>query len=537
MTRADVHCAAVLLALVACTNPNPPSHAPATTMATAHGAAVAKIDPSANEILDAWASAMGGRDAIDALGALHAKGTYEKGGISGTIELFVTPRGERREEIFLGPIHEVRVFDGTQGWLVDRNRYVRDLAGYELDDVRTQVFREMFAALILDRRAGTVTRDGDKLVLAPEGSKRPDTVTFDRGTRLPETFVRRDAEKMRTTRWSDWNAVGGLKLPFTVREENGNPNDSVTIHWKTLEHGNTTVGMFTKPAETAADAKLLNDPATIPIELVYGGLIFVKVSINDQPMSFVFDTGAEFTLINSSRVSKLGLQGVGTFATGAGGGDVVVSFVPHVTTKVGDASVSDQIVGAVLLDALEGPLKRPVDGILGYDFISRFVVEIDYVKQTMKLYDRATYHHSGAGKPVALTLEDSTPYFDAAIEVPSQGDISGHFVLDTGCLCEVQLFTPFVDEHKLLTALPSAKQAGFTAGAGGTTKQLSATIPMLKVGGWGVPKATASLSRDTSGATADPESAGLIGSLVFKQFVLVLDYKSKQAFLDPLPKP
>ena len=534
MTRPALLLANVVVAFVACTNPTPISPKQPQGV-TVRGPAIATVGPDVQPTLDAWADAMGGRDALDALGALHAKGSYEKGGLTGKIELWVTPRGERREEITLGPLKEVRVFDGTQGWLVDRNKAVRELAGFELDDQRTLVFRESYAALLLDRRAGAITRDGDKLVFAPEGSNRPETVTFDRTTQLPDKFVRRDGEKMKTTRYSDWNLVGNLKLPFTQREDNGNPNDSVTIHWKTLERGSTTVGMFTKPADGAADFSLATEPVTVPIEVVFGGLIFVKVSINDQPMSFIFDTGAEFTLLNSSRVSKLGLQGVGTFATGAGGGDVVVSFVPGVTTKVGDATVSNQIIAAVLLDALEAPLKRPLDGILGYDFISRFVVEIDYVKQTMKLWNRATYHHTGAGKAIPLTLEDSTPSLDAAIEVPNVGDLKGRFVLDTGCLCEVQLFTPFVDQHQLLKAFPNAKQAGFSAGAGGTTNSMTSKIPALKIGGWMLKDAVAEFSRDKHGATADPESTGLIGSLVFKQFILVLDYNAKKAYLDPLP--
>jgi predicted aspartyl protease len=532
MTRAALP---LLLALVACTNPTPVSpKAPIT--AIAHGPPVVKIDASAQELLDGWATAMGGRDALEALGALHAKGSYEKGGMTGTIELWVSPRGERREEIFLGPIHEVRVFDGTQGWLVDRNREVRELAGFELDDQRTLVFREAWAPLLTDRRPGSVTRDGDKLVLAPEGSKRPETVTFDRGTGLPEMFVRRDSEKMRTTRVSDWNLVGGVKLPFTQREDNGNPSDSVVIHWKTVERGSTTVGMFTKPPDRVPDHGMSTDPVTVPIEVVQGGLIFVKVQINDKPMSFVFDTGAEFTLLNASRVSKLGLSTVGRFATGAAGGDVAVSFVPHVTTKVGDATVTDQIVAAVMLDQLEGPLGRPLDGILGYDFISRFVFEIDYVAQTMKIYDRAKYHHTGAGRATPITLEDSTPYFDAIIEVPGKGELTGNFVLDTGCSCEVKLFTPFVDDHKLVSALPNVKQGGYSAGAGGTTNQMTTKIPGIKVGGWLLEDARAELSRDKMGATADPETAGIVGSLVFKQFLLVLDYKNKQVFLDPLKK-
>src|SRR5690349_6456068 len=114
--------ALLLAALAACTNPNTGPQAPAPIV---HGPPIAKIGPDVAPVLDAWAHAMGGRDPLDALGALHGKGSYERGGLRGTIELWVTPRGERREEITLGPLHEVRVFDGTQGWLVDRNSEVR----------------------------------------------------------------------------------------------------------------------------------------------------------------------------------------------------------------------------------------------------------------------------------------------------------------------------------------------------------------------------------------------------------------------------
>jgi hypothetical protein len=237
--------------------------------------------------------------------------------------------------------------------------------------------------------------------------------------------------------------------------------------------------------------------------------------------------------LNSSRVSKLGLQGLGTFATGAGGGDVVMSYVPGVTTKVGGATVANQIVAAVLLDQLEGPLGRPLDGILGYDFISRFVIEIDYAHREMRIFDRTKYHHTGAGKPVAVTLEDSTPFFDGSVEVPQRGELPGHFVLDTGCLCDVQLFTPFVDANNLLAALPDAKQSGFSAGAGGQTHEVSTKIPALHIGDVVIKDARADLARDKEGAMADPESTGLVGGLTFGRFTLVLDYRGKQVFLDP----
>jgi hypothetical protein len=522
---------ALVLAAIGCTNPTPTrGTSPATVSG---GAALTSIAPAAQPLVDAWAEAVGGRAAIAALGTLHGTGTYEKGGIVGTIEVWQTPRGERRETVELGFIKTTRVFDGTHGWLVDRNREVRELAGWEIDEQLAHAYWGAHAALLVDRRPGSVSRSGDALVLTPAGGNRPDTVTLDRGSHLPDTRVRRDGERLRTTTFSDWNAVAGVRLPFTVREHTDNPHDAVTIHWRSLTAGTPPPDAFARPAERDADMTLASSPVVVPIEVVYGGLVFVNVSINGTPMSFIVDTGAEATVLNASRVAKLGLSAVGTFATGAGGGDVVLTCLQGVTTEVGEGAVDALSIVAVPLDHLEAPLQRPLDGILGYDFLSRFVIEIDYTNQSMRMFDRASYHHTGAGKPVAVTLEDGTPFLDAAIELPDGKTITGHYVLDTGCLCDVQMFTPFVDKHGLLAAFPHAKQAGFSSGAGGVTHEVTATIPALHVGGEIIKDPRADFARDTQGASADPESAGLIGSLTWKRFVLVLDYKHQQVYLDP----
>src|SRR5688572_4046539 len=76
--------------------------------------AVTLVRFDAQPIIDAWADALGGRGSIERLGAWHAKGTYTRGGVTGTIETFQSPSGARREITVLGFLREERVFDGTR---------------------------------------------------------------------------------------------------------------------------------------------------------------------------------------------------------------------------------------------------------------------------------------------------------------------------------------------------------------------------------------------------------------------------------------
>jgi len=427
------------------------------------------------------------------------------------------------------------VFDGTHGWLVDLNREVRDADGAELDDALDNAYLATFAALLPERRPGKVTANADgSITLLPEGSQRPIAVTFDVATHLPTGYRHREGEKQRTTTWSRWTVVDGVKLPFSIHEDNGNPNDATTVTIETIDRAPPPSTAFTRPADGPPDATLTSSPATVPIDLAANALVFAEVTVAGKPLRFIVDSGAEVTVINASRLEALGLKPTGKFATGAGGGDVELSYVTGVTFGLPGATLANQIVAAVPLDQLEPMLGQKIDGILGYEFLSRFVVEIDWKHRAMKLYDRTSYKHAGTGARIPIALTGSTPQAEAEITVPARPPIKGTFTIDTGCVCSVQMSAPFVDANKLLDAVPEARVAGIGAGAGGMTHDLTAEIPKLALGSIVIDKPRAEFSRDTVGAGADPESAGLIGSNVFRDFVLVLDYRHKQMWLDPL---
>jgi hypothetical protein len=72
---------------------------------------------------------------------------------------------------------------------------------------------------------------------------------------------------------------------------------------------------------------------------------------------------------------------------------------------------------------------------------------------------------------------------------------------------------------------------GSSRGAGGDTEAVVGRIGALRIGSLTMSSPIVSLSRERAGADADPDSAGIVGSTVWRRFVLTIDYGGKRMWL------
>lgn len=443
---------------------------------------------------------------------VHVVGTMTHGGLSGTFEKWETSRGERRVAIG-GVDSSETVFDGTRGWLVDRNHYVRALAGPELEE-------ELAFSDLLEHPALATTTHGKKL-------------TITRDAHHVVSIARQSAEKIRAMKLSDYRTVDGVDVPFAMEDGTGDPADVLTVRIDRVEI-DAAPPAFVRPPDPKPDWTLAPD-TVLPLEM-YRNLPTTQVSVNGKPpLTFIVDTGAEVTVVNMSRVAQLGLVTVGAGSIGGGGGEVGFAYVQDVGLTMPGVALQHQTIAAVPLDAMEPLFGHPIDGILGYDFLSRFVVELDYANKKLVLHDPATYRAPNAGVPI--TLEDSTPHADATITAGALAPLHGHFTVDTGYAGEVSLNSPFVAAHELLKAVGKALEppAGSAMGVGGETRSLVGRLASVQIGGLTVPRPITDFGQDQVGADADVESQGLLGSSLLRRFVVTFDYRHEKMYLVPGP--
>lgn len=117
-------------------------------------------------------------------------------------------------------------------------------------------------------------------------------------------------------------------------------------------------------------------------------LILVDAVLDGETMPFIVDTGASNTVIDKKVAARGVMEGirdaVGSEACGAGG-NVEAAMTRVSSLAVGGAIVSDLGVARIDLSGINEKVGAEIAGILGYDFLSRFRVTIDYREETLTL--------------------------------------------------------------------------------------------------------------------------------------------------------
>lgn len=292
------------------------------------------------------------------------------------------------------------------------------------------------------------------------------------------------------------------------------------------------------PRRVGARVQLAVNPApvVIPFELV-NRHILIKVRINNSaPLSFILDTGDKFAIVNLGRAKALGLNLQGAINVGgAGAGTLRGSFVRDASlTVLGLEGNTEPVVLTIPLDALAPRLGHDADGIIGSDFMKKFVVEIDYPARLLRLHDKDKFVYSGSGDSIPVILNSSGhATIPAEAAVVGQPAIKGTFVVDIGSGGSLVLHSPAVEAAHL--PLPNQKTIPTLggAGAGGKVTGRVGRLAALTIGKFRVDDPVTLFSSDKAGAFASAEAQGNIGQRILSKFTIFLDYAHGRIILEP----
>jgi predicted aspartyl protease len=267
---------------------------------------------------------------------------------------------------------------------------------------------------------------------------------------------------------------------------------------------------------------------TAPIEL-HADKPRTPVRVNGAgPFDFLVDTGSIFDVVDTERASELRISSTGDRAAGgAGEATMTTSTATGVRLGVADLELEPQNVEVAPIDAAVGRLEgRRLDGLLGYDFFSRFPVELDYASGTL-----ATGREP-RGNEVGLRLVRRHPFVRVAFQLGGRR-FEQDFVVDTGFRSGLVLASPFVRAANLPELAGRTIEATTGTGIGGPTIERVGRAARVELGPFVLEDVIVNLSEARAGTLADPGFGGILGTEILRRFTATFDYPGSRLFLEP----
>jgi len=177
-------------------------------------------------------------------------------------------------------------------------------------------------------------------------------------------------------------------------------------------------------------------PSQQPLaELSYrpaGKLIYIPVQVNGSgTLTFIFDTASANSLIDMAVAEKLGIKAFSSEVIhGAGRGEVKADDAGDVALTVG--GLTTHVPHAKIVDLSKVPLPARADGLLGAEFLEKYVVRIDPMKHNIAFYDPKTFVYRGKGTSIPLELTNSRLYVQVSLGVRPGQLVERRLRVDTG---------------------------------------------------------------------------------------------------------
>lgn len=275
---------------------------------------------------------------------------------------------------------------------------------------------------------------------------------------------------------------------------------------------------------------------TIPFKLI-NNLIIVPVKVNGVELNFLLDTGVEETILFSLdekdevklfEVERIKLKGLGSEAP-----IEALKSSRNLLSIPGLEIRNHEIL--IVLDQefnFSSSLGVPVNGIIGYHFFENNLVEIDYSRERIHIYNEKKIRKEKILKrhtSLPITIENAKPYLNIVVTIEGN-PIVAKCLIDTGNSDPVWLF----ESRSNQINVPEKNYVDFLGrGFSGEVHGKRAKISTLSIDGFEFERPIGSFPDSVSimNVKMVRNRTGSIGGELLKRFNVVFDYKDKKLYL------
>lgn len=175
----------------------------------------------------------------------------------------------------------------------------------------------------------------------------------------------------------------------------------------------------------------------IPIE-VANNLVIIPVILNGQlPLKFILDTGVRTTILTEKTFSDiLRLTYSRRFLVAGPGGEKIVEAYVANNVSLDLPGVHGEGHAMLVLEKdyleLRNYLGTDVQGVLGYELFSRFIVEVDYEKKQMTLTAADRFKPKKKYQAIPISIQDTKPYVQVPVQLDDSTVVNAKLLVDSG---------------------------------------------------------------------------------------------------------
>jgi PDZ domain len=254
--------------------------------------------------------------------------------------------------------------------------------------------------------------------------------------------------------------------------------------------------------------------AQVPAQFI-GNLIFLPARVNlSQPSLFELDTTSPVSSLDPQRAAELG----------------VTNFRAPVLNLT-DIDIHLPELGAVANNGFGARVGRAYEGTIGNDIFSGAVMELEYGRQTVRMYDPAAFRYQGGGKSFPLTMLDGLPAVKAKVTVAGHKSGEVLFILNTALDVPLVISDHFAQQHHFFSShMKTVPVAPGELGVG--TNAVMSRLEDFQIGPYEVQGPLAAFAQGKLSGADDSQVAGEIGGGMLRRFTVTLDYVRQVAIFD-----
>ncbi len=284
---------------------------------------------------------------------------------------------------------------------------------------------------------------------------------------------------------------------------------------------------FTEP-----EAKLLS---VVPFTRMSGGVIILTGIVNNytDSLNFILDTGSGGISLDSLTCVRLNISLSPSERTIRGiGGIRRVNFLNNATLKLKGLQVDSLNFHVNDYDILSSVYGVKIDGIIGYSFLSRFIVKLDYDSSKMYVYSKGEFRYPRGGhilRPQFGTIPIQTVKFRDEPKRP----LFNRFYFDTGAGLCLLLSKDYVTDSAVMRKGKPAPVITQAEGLGGKMQMELTTVKEIQLGPYKFRNVPTFVFEDKFNVTSYPFLGGLIGNDILRRFTVTLNYAKKEIHIIP----